>query len=94
MDLAVDAERGHNFFKVLFVFVSSSTVPNAWSVYKVELGVLCLKHILPRGLRSRLTGGEMFICIRTKENFRLVPFFTRMSKPGINISFYCHHNIF
>ena len=94
MDLVVDAEKGHNFFKVFFVLVSSSTIPNAWSVDKVELGNVCLKHILPRGLGSRPTGGENFICIRTKANFRPFPFLIRIGKPGINRPFYCQNNVY
>ena len=94
VDLVVNAEKGHNFFKVFFVFVSSSTIPNAWSVDKVELGNVCLKHILPRGLGSRPTGGENFICIRTKANFRPFPFLIRMGKPGINRPFYCQNNVY
>ena len=94
MDLVVDAEKGHNFFKVFFVLVSSSTIPNAWSVDKVELGNVCLKHILPRGLGSRPTGGENFICIRTKANFRPFPFLIRIGKPGINRPFHCQNNAY
>ena len=92
MDLVVDGEKCQSVFKVFFILVSSATVPDAWSVDKVELGDVCLKRVLPRGLGSRLTGGENLICVGTKRNVYAFPFFTRIGKPEINFYFIVNIN--
>ena len=81
----VAGEKGQDVFEVLLVFLDAPTVPNAWSVDKVEPCGVSLKHMFLRKLCGRLTTGENLICIRSKWNVFPFPFVCGKNKPEIKL---------
>lgn len=88
INLVVESKKFQDVLKVLFVLTNTSTISDSWSVDKVVPSSVCLKHILPSRLGSRLASSKDFIFIRTKGNIYSFPLFIGKGKPEVNIKFF------
>ena len=80
INLVVASKKGQDVVEVLFVLLNATTIANARGVNQVEPCGVCLNHILPRKLGSRLPTDENLIRIRTNFDFYSASFFIGENK--------------